>query len=337
MSEPEKLIQCPLGPDQHVVESNGNETVLSGKEVGGVKKVHSNGTYIPIQVPAIDKPRYRSRKGDIATNVLGVCDRYEHFVYVLSGWEGSAADGRVLRDAISRENGLKVPTGSYYLCDSGYTNGEGFLTPYRGYKYHLREWKAGNRIAQNYQDSYPELKSSSGSSSRLAIISIYAGQVKLFREKFRSTFGAEFAKVVDINTVDGFQGWEKDLTIFSAVRANENKNIGFVSDFRRMNVGITRARSSILATILRGDVHWKNLTENAEQRNVFFKVSKPYANFFSEASLDSLKVEVAEPEEPEDPLEDTNVAVPVDTVQNEESEYGADDGDEGYNEDYGED
>ncbi|KAL6538038.1 hypothetical protein OROGR_012026 [Orobanche gracilis] len=83
--------------------------------------------------------------------------------------------------------------------------------------------------------SYPELKSSSGSSSRLAIISTYAGQVKLFREKFRSTFGAEFAKVVDINTVDGFQGREKDLTIFSAVRANENKNIGFVSDFRRMN------------------------------------------------------------------------------------------------------
>ncbi|KAL6495067.1 hypothetical protein OROGR_030749 [Orobanche gracilis] len=105
--------------------------------------------------------------------------------------------------------------------------------------------------------SYPELKSSSGSSSRLAIISTYAGQVKLFREKFRSTFGAEFAKVVDINTIDGFQGQEKDLTIFSAVRANENKNIGFVSDFRRMNVGITGARSSILIvgseTTLRGD------------------------------------------------------------------------------------
>ncbi|GJX59657.1 retrotransposon protein, putative, ty1-copia subclass [Tanacetum coccineum] len=46
--------------------------------------------------------------------------------------EGSAADSRVLRDAISRPNGLKVTRGSYYLCDAGYTNGDGFLTPYRG-------------------------------------------------------------------------------------------------------------------------------------------------------------------------------------------------------------
>ncbi|KAH6820546.1 hypothetical protein C2S53_019178, partial [Perilla frutescens var. hirtella] len=113
-----------------------------------------DGTYIQMQVPAVDKPRYRSRKGDIATNILGVCDKNEWFVYVLSGWEGSAADGRVLKDAISRENGLKVPTGSYYLCDSGYTNGEGFLAPYRGYRYHLREWEAGHRVAQNYQEHF---------------------------------------------------------------------------------------------------------------------------------------------------------------------------------------
>ncbi|KAL0414918.1 UNVERIFIED_CONTAM: hypothetical protein Sradi_1693500 [Sesamum radiatum] len=47
-------------------------------------------------------------------------------------WEGSAADNRVLRDAIPRPNGLRVPSGSYNLCDNGYTNAEGFLTPYRG-------------------------------------------------------------------------------------------------------------------------------------------------------------------------------------------------------------
>ncbi|KAH6770137.1 hypothetical protein C2S52_014940 [Perilla frutescens var. hirtella] len=113
-----------------------------------------DGTYIQMQVPALDKPRYRSRKGDIATNILGVCDKNERFVYVLSGWEGSATDGRVLKDAISRENGLKVPIGSYYLCDSGYTNGKGFLAPYCGYRYHLREWEAGHRVAQNYQEHF---------------------------------------------------------------------------------------------------------------------------------------------------------------------------------------
>ncbi|CAL9000883.1 unnamed protein product [Prunus brigantina] len=53
------------------------------------------------------------------------------FVFVFPGWEGSASDSRVLRDAISRPTGLRVPTGCYYLVDGGYTNGQGYLAPYR--------------------------------------------------------------------------------------------------------------------------------------------------------------------------------------------------------------
>ncbi|KAH6772481.1 P-loop containing nucleoside triphosphate hydrolases superfamily protein [Perilla frutescens var. hirtella] len=122
--------------------------------------------------------------------------------------------------------------------------------------------------------SYPELKGS----SRLAIISPYRQQVKRIRKKFESTFGVESDKVVDINTVDGFQGREKDVAIFSCVRSNENGGIGFVSDYRRMNVGITRARSSVLvvgsaSTLRVDDGPWSNLIENAEQRNVLFKVN----------------------------------------------------------------
>ena len=58
---------------------------------------------------AADRPRFRIRKGQIATKVLGVCSQE---IYVLPGWEGSAADSRVMRDAISRPNGLKVPQGN---------------------------------------------------------------------------------------------------------------------------------------------------------------------------------------------------------------------------------
>ncbi|KAJ9552182.1 hypothetical protein OSB04_016227, partial [Centaurea solstitialis] len=93
-----------------------------------------------IKVPAVDRKPYRTRKGEICTNVLGVCTRDLLFTYVLAGWEGSAADSRVLRDAISRPNGLKITQVTYYLCDAGYTNGEGFLTPYRGQRYHLNDW-----------------------------------------------------------------------------------------------------------------------------------------------------------------------------------------------------
>ncbi|XP_058756164.1 protein ALP1-like [Vicia villosa] len=102
-----------------------------------------DGTHIQVNVPALDKPRYRNRKGDISTNVLGAYSRDMQFIYVLPGWEGSASNSRVLRDAISRRNGLIVPTGYYYLVDAGYTNCEGFLAPYRGCRYHRSEWRRG--------------------------------------------------------------------------------------------------------------------------------------------------------------------------------------------------
>ncbi|KNA06822.1 hypothetical protein SOVF_177480 isoform B [Spinacia oleracea] len=108
------------------------------------------------------------------------------------------------------------------------------------------EVEFGLLIYQKLVAKYPELKSS----SRLAIISPYRRQVKLFRERFREMFGIDSEKVVDINTVDGFQGREKDVAIFSCVRASKDGRIGFVKDFRRMNVGITRARSSVLVELI---------------------------------------------------------------------------------------
>ncbi|KAK3221961.1 hypothetical protein Dsin_008986 [Dipteronia sinensis] len=68
-------------------------------------------TYIRLHVPEVSKPRFRTRKGEIATNVLGACSRDMLFTFVFPGWEGSASDSRVLRDALSRPTGLKVPTG----------------------------------------------------------------------------------------------------------------------------------------------------------------------------------------------------------------------------------
>ncbi|MBA0709264.1 hypothetical protein Golax_024306, partial [Gossypium laxum] len=52
----------------------------------------------------------------------------------------SVANGRVLRDAISRRHRPKFPHDCYYLVDVGYTNCEGFLTPFRGQRYHSNEW-----------------------------------------------------------------------------------------------------------------------------------------------------------------------------------------------------
>ncbi|XP_039120006.1 uncharacterized protein LOC120256373 [Dioscorea cayenensis subsp. rotundata] len=104
-----------------------------------------DGTHIRINVPKVDRPRYRSRKSEITTNILGVYDQDMQFTYVLSGWEGSAHDGRVLRNAITKPNGLRVPNGFYYLVDAGYANCPGFLAPFRGQRYHLSVWADGHQ------------------------------------------------------------------------------------------------------------------------------------------------------------------------------------------------
>ncbi|TYK03074.1 putative nuclease HARBI1 [Cucumis melo var. makuwa] len=87
------------------------------------------------------------------------------FVYVLVGWEGSAVDSRILRDAILRPNGLKVPKDYYYLVDARYPNAEGFLALYRGQRYHLQEWRG----AENAPSTSKEFFNMKHSSARYVI------------------------------------------------------------------------------------------------------------------------------------------------------------------------
>ncbi|KAL8540874.1 hypothetical protein ACS0TY_002206 [Phlomoides rotata] len=68
-----------------------------------------DGSYIPVRVPHSDIPRYRNRKRNVSVNVLAICDQNMNYIYVLFGWEGSAADSRILRDAVTRTHRLKVP------------------------------------------------------------------------------------------------------------------------------------------------------------------------------------------------------------------------------------
>ncbi|KAL0434094.1 UNVERIFIED_CONTAM: hypothetical protein Slati_2743700 [Sesamum latifolium] len=67
-----------------------------------------DGTFIGVRVPEHEKGQYRTRKRQVAVNVLGVYNPNMQFVYVLSGWEGSAVDRPVLCDAIHRPHGLRV-------------------------------------------------------------------------------------------------------------------------------------------------------------------------------------------------------------------------------------
>ncbi|WJX20366.1 hypothetical protein P8452_09929 [Trifolium repens] len=90
-----------------------------------------DGTHIRVKVPRAEAPRFRGRKDYPTQNVLAACNFDMKFTYVLPGWEGTASDSRILKDALSREDSLKIPEGKYYLGDSSFMLKRGVLTPYR--------------------------------------------------------------------------------------------------------------------------------------------------------------------------------------------------------------
>ena len=86
----------------------------------------------------------------------------------------------------------------------------------------------------------------------VGIISPYRAQVHYMRHLIKhSDFFRKFKSSIAVNTVDGFQGQERDIIIISLVRANDAGDIGFLRDLRRMNVAMTRARMKL---IILGDV-----------------------------------------------------------------------------------
>jgi len=125
---------------------------------------------------------FRGRYKHCTQNVLAAVDFDQKFTYVLAGWEGTAHDALVLRDALTREGGLRVPQGNtrtyvlsinlfikingslrcnltmhhmlgkYYLVDAGYGAKPGFLPPFRGVRYHLNEW--GRNPVQNEKELF---------------------------------------------------------------------------------------------------------------------------------------------------------------------------------------
>lgn len=81
----------------------------------------------------------------------------------------------------------------------------------------------------------------------VGIISPYRAQVQYLRHLIKKeAFLKPFRHLLSVNTVDGFQGQERDVIIVSLVRSNNDGQIGFLRDLRRMNVAMTRARSKLI-------------------------------------------------------------------------------------------
>lgn len=109
-------------------------------------------------------------------------------------------------------------------------------------------------------------KSSSHDAKRIGVISPYNGQVHLIKsilseDTHISSLVRSTSATIEVNSVDGYQGRECDVIIFSTVRSNQQGNIGFLTDWRRLNVALTRAKSALLVvgdidTLAEGDKYW---------------------------------------------------------------------------------
>jgi hypothetical protein len=95
---------------------------------------------------------FRNRKGIKSQNVFASANFDMTFQYILVGWEGSAHDSKVYQNAL-RRGSPKLPH-KYHLGDAGYALSRSVLTPYRGVRYHLKEWQRGNLKPVNKEELF---------------------------------------------------------------------------------------------------------------------------------------------------------------------------------------
>jgi len=112
---------------------------------------------------------------------------------------------------------------------------------------------------------------------QIGVITPYSGQMALLMEMFERAGGTKKGQPyhkLTVHTVDGFQGREKDIIIFSTVRANAQGRVGFLNDWRRLNVALTRARTGLIVVghepTLVTDEHWKRWVDYVKSKNLVY-------------------------------------------------------------------
>jgi ATP-dependent RNA/DNA helicase IGHMBP2 len=108
----------------------------------------------------------------------------------------------------------------------------------------------------------------------IAVISPYKDQLSVLKDQMEHTPELQpYAKIISINTVDSFQGQERDIVYISMTRSNTDGVIGFLADTRRMNVAMTRARKKLVvigdSATLCSNPFYTNFVAYAEQHNAY--------------------------------------------------------------------
>ena len=122
----------------------------------------------------------------------------------------------------------------------------------------------------------------------VGLISPYRAQVQYLRRLLmKREYFKPFRRQISVNTVDGFQGQERDVIVISLVRSNDEGQIGFLRDLRRMNVAITRARMKVIILGNR-----KTLTRHPFYRQLWKYITQLNNNDYEETFNDSTAADV---------------------------------------------
>jgi senataxin len=130
----------------------------------------------------------------------------------------------------------------------------------------IAEIRIAMRLYQRLTSDHPDYDFR----GKVGIITPYKSQLRELKNRFSAEYGPSIIDDIEFNTTDAFQGRESEVIIFSCVRASPAGGIGFLQDIRRMNVGLTRAKSSLWVlgnsqSLVRG-TFWKQLVEDAKKR-----------------------------------------------------------------------
>ena len=119
--------------------------------------------------------------------------------------------------------------------------------------------------------------------SQIGVVTPYSGQVRTLRRLIRKylRLSPEASKELLVASVDSFQGREKELILFSSVRCNRGGSVGFLADWRRLNVMLTRARRGLIIVgnywTLRADPNWRAYVDWAKKRGYALDFNLPQA------------------------------------------------------------
>mgnify|MGYP003325392453 CR=1 FL=1 len=112
------------------------------------------------------------------------------------------------------------------------------------------------------------------------MISPYRQQCRDLNDRLQFKYRNDSHETTEVSsaTVDGYQGIERDLIIFSTVRSNSNQAVGFLSDYRRLNVAISRAKRGLIIvgdlTTLQRDSYWCELINDLDELGCVLSVRR---------------------------------------------------------------